>query len=62
MPVIRQLLHQVVVVVALTKADHAQKNATLAFFFHQLLQIFNAGGADIKVTIGCQDDSVNAVF
>ena len=59
---IGQLLHQVVVVVAAAKPQGRQTNTARAPLLDQLLQHFKIDGTDIEITVGRQDDTVNAVL
>ena len=40
--------------------EHAEENAALGFFGDEFFQFFRAGGADIEIAIGAEDDAIHA--
>ena len=60
--VVRELLHQMVVVVAGPEAQRRERHTGLAFFFGEILQRLEVDRTDVEVTVGCEDDPVDPVF
>ena len=55
-------LHERIIIIATTKAKGGEENAGFAFFLDICFELFGVGNADIKVTIGRQDDTVDALI
>ncbi len=60
--VLRQRLHQAVIVVAAAEAEHGEEDAALAARFDEALQVLVARRADIEVAVRRQHDAVDAVL
>ena len=57
-----QLLHQALVVVVHAKTQGGQRDAALALIGSQLLEAVEVADADVEVTIGGQQDAIDAAF
>ena len=60
--VLRQRLHQPVVVIAVAEAEHGQVNAGLPLGLDEALQLLGIGDADVEIAIGRQDDAVDGAL
>ena len=59
---VRQLLQRAVLVVAGSESEHAQEDAALGFVLDQIQEVTLVGGAHVEVTVGRQNDAIDAAL
>ena len=59
--VLRERLHQRVVVIAHAEAEHGEEHALAALALDIALQLVRVGDADIEIAVGGEDDAVDAI-
>ena len=57
--VLGKSLHGVVLLIAHSKAEDSEVDATFGFFLNQGFELFLVTDADIKVSVGSEDDAVD---